>query len=647
MPVQQTAAAIFKRVDALLAAVSPNHNVMLLRVIAALVSVLCFAGDQVFGYPALALAGTVTYIICLLLYAEGLFKTIILMHRVSAELLIVAVMVVTFLDGQPPLSGGALVAWVIGLGLFIATSIIRKNRERIEGGLVKEGKQTARVIKDDTVREIGLHEVSVGDLVIVPPKGAMVPVDGVVTEGGHSSVDESAVTGEPYPVFKQAGSQVTSGTLNLSAPIHVSATRNGDDTYLSVVTKEIEESLAQKSETQQHAETIVQVFLIGVTGYAGLLYFITGDLHLPAAVLSVACPPCAWALATPAAFAATIGRLSRMHVLTRGGEPLERLVGAETLVTDKTGTLTRAEPVVGKVVTLNGADEREVLRYAAAVEARFCHPIATAITAHAEVQETGALPEVTESEELPPGQGVRAMIDDSIVFIGSGETLRAAGITLPAVQYEGRAVWLAVEDEPRGVFVIRDALPDTVDGFADAVRACGISRVVLATGDQEEGEAQRVAAAIGGADEYHAGCRPEDKTALVKRFQKEGQVVMVGDGTNDAPALAAADVGIAIGGHRNPGLVVRSAEIVVLGDDPPAAVPDILAAGGKAMKRAITQNYAWAVGFNTIGIALATAGGVLNPILAAVLHHISSVFVVANAARLYYRRGGTFRNKNG
>jgi heavy metal translocating P-type ATPase len=628
MPVQQTAAAIFKRVDALLAAVSPNHNVMLLRVIAALVSVLCFAGDQVFGYPALALAGTVTYIICLLLYAEGLFKTIILMHRVSAELLIVAVMVVTFLDGQP--LSGALVAWVIGLGLFIATSIIRKNRERIEG-LVKEGKQTARVIKDDTVREIGLHEVSVGDLVIVP-KGAMVPVDGVVTEG-HSSVDESAVTGEPYPVFKQAGSQVTSGTLNLSAPIHVSATRNGDDTYLSVVTKEIEESLAQKSETQQHAETIVQVFLIGVTGYAGLLYFITGDLHLPAAVLSVACP-CAWALATPAAFAATIGRLSRMHVLTRGGEPLERLVGAETLVTDKTGTLTRAEPVVGKVVTLNGADEREVLRYAAAVEARFCHPIATAITAHAEVQETGALPEVTESEELP-GQGVRAMIDDSIVFIGSGETLRAAGITLPAVQYEGRAVWLAVEDEPRGVFVIRDALPDTVDGFADAVRACGISRVVLATGDQEEGEAQRVAAAIG-ADEYHAGCRPEDKTALVKRFQKEGQVVMVGDGTNDAPALAAADVGIAIGGHRNPGLVVRSAEIVVLGDDP-AAVPDILAAG-KAMKRAITQNYAWAVGFNTIGIALATAG-VLNPILAAVLHHISSVFVVANAARLYYRRG--------
>ncbi|KAF1078711.1 cation-translocating P-type ATPase [Methanogenium sp. MK-MG] len=629
MPEPQTAAAIFRRVDALLAAVSPNHNVMLLRVIAALVSVLCFAGDQIFKSPALALAGTVTYIICLLLYTEGLFRTIILMHRVSAELLIVAVMVVTFLDGQP--LSGALVAWVIGLGLFIATTIIRKNRERIEG-LVKEGKQTARVIKDGNVREVGLHEVSTGDLVIVP-KGAMIPVDGVVTEG-HSSVDESAVTGEPYPIFKQAGSQVTSGTLNLSAPIHVSATRDGDDTYLSVVTREIEESLADKSQTQQHAETIVQVFLIGVTGYAGLLYLLTGDLHLPAAVLSVACP-CAWALATPAAFAATIGRLSREHVLTRGGEPLERLVGAETLVTDKTGTLTRAEPVVGSVVTLNGADERGVLRYAAAVEARFCHPIAAAITTHAESQEIGALPEVTESEELP-GQGVRAVIDGSVVFIGSGETLRAAGITLPAVQYEGRAVWLAVEDEPRGVFVIRDTLPGTVDGFADAVRACGISRVVLATGDQEEREAQRVAAAIG-ADEYHAGCRPEDKTALVKQFQNRGRVVMVGDGTNDAPALAAADVGIAIGGHRNPGLVVRSAEIVVLGDDP-AAVPVILAAG-KAMKQVITQNYAWAVGFNTVGIALATAG-VLNPILAAVLHHVSSVFVVANATRLYFRRGG-------
>ncbi|WP_265581506.1 heavy metal translocating P-type ATPase [Methanofollis aquaemaris] len=628
MPAPQTA-ALFKKVDTLLDAISPNHDKMLLRVIAALVPVLCFAGDQVFGSPVLASIGVVTYLFCLLLYAEGLLRTIVLMHRVSAELLIVAVMTVTFLDGQP--LSGALVAWVVGLGLFIATTIIRKNRERIEG-LVKEGKPTARVLDGGTVREVGVHEVSAGDLVIVP-KGSTIPVDGVVTEG-HSSVDESAVTGEPYPVFKQAGSQVTSGTLNLSAPLHVRATRDGDDTYLAVVTREIEASLAEKSQTQRQAETIVQVFLIGVTAYAGLLYLVTGNLHLPATALSVACP-CAWALATPAAFAATIGRLGREHVLTRGGEPLERLVGAETLVTDKTGTLTRAEPEVGEIVILNGADRKEVLRSAAAVEARFSHPIATAITAYAVSQGIGALPEVTESEDLP-GQGVRAVIDGKSIFVGSGETIRAAGVTLPAVHYEGRAVWLAVENDPCGVFVIRDALPEAVEGFADAVRACGINRVVLATGDQEEGEAQRVTAAIG-ADEYHAGCRPEDKTALVKGFQNGGRVVMVGDGVNDAPALAVADVGIAIGGHRNPGLVVRSAEIVVLGDDP-AAVPGILAAG-KAMKQVIRQNYAWAVGFNTVGLALATAG-LLNPILAAVLHHISSVFVVANAARLYFGRGG-------
>lgn len=621
--------AFFKKVDALLGAISPNHDKMLLRVIAALIPVLCFAGDLIFGSPILVSIGVVTYLFCLVLYAEGLLRTILMMHRVSAELLIVAVMIVTFLDGQP--LSGALVAWVIGLGLFIAASIIKKNRKRIEG-LVKEGKQTARVLDGGTVREVGVHEVSAGDLVIVP-KGATFPVDGEVTEG-RSSVDESAVTGEPYPVFKEAGSQVTSGTLNLSAPLHVRATRDGDDTYLAVVTREIEGSLAAKSQTQRRAETMVQVFLIGVTAYAGLLFLVTGSLDLPATALSVACP-CAWALATPAAFAATIGRLARGHVLTRGGEPLERLVGAETLVTDKTGTLTRAEPVVGDLVMLNGADRNEVLRSAAAIEARFSHPIATAITAYAASQGTGALPEVTESEELP-GQGVRAVIDGQSVFVGSGETIQAAGVTLPPVQYEGRAIWLAVEDEPRGVFVIRDALPETVDGFADAVRACGISRVVLATGDQEEGEAQRVAAAIG-ADEYHAGCRPEDKTALVKKFQDDGRVVMVGDGTNDAPALAAADVGIAIGGHRNPGLVVRSAEVVVLGDDP-AAVPKVLAAG-RAMKRVITQNYTWAVGFNTVGLAFATAG-FLTPVLAAIFHHISSVFVVANAARLYFMRDG-------
>lgn len=619
--------AFFKKVDALLGAISPNHDKMLLRVIAALISALCFAGDLIFGSPILASIGVVTYLFCLVLYAEGLLRTILMMHRVSAELLIVAVMIVTFLDGQP--LSGALVAWVIGLGLFIAASIIKKNRKRIEG-LVKEGKQTARVLDGGTVREVGVHEVSAGDLVIVP-KGATVPVDGEVTEG-RSSVDESAVTGEPYPVFKEAGSQVTSGTLNLSAPLHVRATRDGDDTYLAVVTREIEGSLAAKSQTQRRAETMVQAFLIGVTAYAGLLFLFTGSLDLPATALSVACP-CAWALATPAAFAATIGRLAHEHILTRGGEPLERLVGAETLVTDKTGTLTRAEPVVGDLFMLNGADRKEVLRSAAAIEARFSHPIATAITTYAASQGTCALPEVTESEELL-GQGVRAVVDGRSVFVGSGETIQAAGVTLPPVHYEGRAIRLAVEDEPQGVFVIRDALPETVDGFADAVRACGISRVVLATGDQEEGEAQRVAAAIG-ADEYHAGCRPEDKTALVKRFQDGGRVVMVGDGTNDAPALAAADVGIAVGGHRNPGLVVRSAEVVVLGDDP-AAVPKVLAAG-RAMKRVITQNYVWAVGFNTVGLALATAG-FLTPVLAAIFHHISSVFVVANAARLYFTR---------
>ena len=203
---------------------------------------------------------------------------------------------------------------------------------------------------------------------------------------------------------------------------------------------------------------------------------------------------------------------------------------------------------------------------------------------------------------------------------------------MPAIEYTGRAIWLAVDREVKGVIVIRDIMLSEMQGLADTIHACGIEKVILATGDNEEQEARRVADYIN-ADAYYFNCTPEDKTSLIKKFQAEGKVAMVGDGVNDAPALAAANVGIAIGGHKNVNLAIISSDVVILGHDAQDLVT-ILQLSHK-MGGIIRQNYLWAVSFNSIGLALATFG-FLNPIIAALLHHFSSVFVVVNAGRLYF-----------
>jgi P-type E1-E2 ATPase len=217
------------------------------------------------------------------------------------------------------------------------------------------------------------------------------------------------------------------------------------------------------------------------------------------------------------------------------------------------------------------------------------------------------------------------------VLIGSPETLEVLGIQIPALEYSGRAVWVAFDREIKGAIVVQDVMRSEMTNLAGAIRQLGVKRVIVATGDHEESEAKRVAELIG-ADRYYFNFKPDDKAELVRQLQAFGKVAMVGDGVNDAPALAAADVGIAIGGHKNVALAIASSDIVILGDDA-GDLLEVLAISRK-MAEITQQNYAWAISFNAIGLTLATFG-FLNPVLAAFLHHISSVFVVANAARLY------------
>ncbi len=614
----------FDKIDAQLLRISPRQDIMLLRVIAAVIPVVFYGLDALYDLPALYWLGIPFYLFCLALYLEGLLKSLLLIRKVSAELLIVLVMTVTLIDGAP--LSGAMVAWFIGLGLYISFTIIRKNREKIES-LIQEGKKTAQLLQGDQIKEIPINQIKQHDIVIIR-KGAMVPIDGIILDGA-SSIDESIITGEPFPVYKKSGASVTSGTLNLTEPLQVKANKNGDDSFIAVITQEIENSLLNKSDLQRRADTTVQVLLLSVTAYAFVLLYITGSLHLMATALAVVCP-CAWALATPTAFAANIGRLARSNILARGGEPLESMQDIKTLILDKTGTVTLAEPEVSQIIELDMPKQR-LLQLAASVESRFDHPISRSIINYAKKQGVTSLLPVVQAEDLP-GRGIKARIEQQEILLGSAETLSYQDIETPTIGYTGRAIWLAVDRQVKGVIVIRDIMLAEMEGLTDTIHGCGIEKVILATGDNEEQEAKRVADYIN-ADEYYFNCTPENKTALIKQFQAQGKVAMVGDGVNDAPALAAANVGIAIGGHKNVSLAIISADVVILGHDAQDMVT-ILQLSHK-MGNIIRQNYLWAVGFNSVGLVLATFG-FLNPIFAALLHHVSSVFVVVNASRLYF-----------
>jgi len=345
-----------------------------------------------------------------------------------------------------------------------------------------------------------------------------------------------------------------------------------------------------------------------------------------AAITAVACP-CAWALSVPTAFASAIGGLSGRGILVRGGIPLELAGRASCVVLDKTGTVTSANPEVGEIRSY-GIPQYELLQAAASIESGFTHPIANAIVAYA--SERDIQPLKVEGAQYLPGLGVKGSIGGREVLIGQTETLKAMGIAVPSdVQIEGRAIWIGLDKKVAGVMVIQDELRNSARGLGPAFKRTGIQKIVLATGDQEEAEARRVSELVG-ADEYRWGLRPEDKTALVKELSAQGVTMMVGDGVNDAVSLAAADVGIAMG-RAKADLAVRSSDIIVLKDGLSSLLTIIHK--GKKLIRIIRENYAWAIGFNTVGIALATAG-LLSPWLAALFHHISSVLVVLNSARL-------------
>lgn len=606
-----------------------SARIFLIRTIVALAAVLGFAVYRWTGFQPLNWLGIIFYCVCFAMYLRALFVALTRTRRVTADLLVVTVMTVSFLAGQP--LSGALVAWFISMGLAVSFAIIERTRRRIET-LTRERGKIVRVVRDEKILELPVEQVHHGDVVIVP-QGEMIPVDGVIMDGA-SSIDESVVTGEPFPVFKKAGEDVISGAITLTSNLSIRASKAGDKGFLYLMAEEIEESLKVKPRIHRTADRVVQFFISGVVLYAiGVFLFtggLTGDIATGlirmAAVTAVACP-CAWALSVPTAFAAAIGGLSSRGILVRGGTPLESAGRAVNVILDKTGTLTLGDPKVAGIESF-GLPEDKLLRIAASVESGFNHPIANAIVSFASAR--GVRPLKAEGSEYLPGLGIKSSVQGREVVLGPAGTMAEWGIKVPHGRNEtGRVIWVGIDGMIAGSVIIRDELRESAKGMGTALHDMGIKRVELATGDNEESEARRVALLIG-ADDCRWGLKPEDKTALVKELSAHGPTIMVGDGVNDAASLAAADVGISIG-RAKADLALKSSDIVVLRDDAASLLTVIQT--GKRLIRIIKQNYAWAIGFNTVGIALATAG-LLSPWLAALFHHVSSVLVVLNSARI-------------
>jgi Cu+-exporting ATPase len=528
-----------------------------------------------------------------------------------------------------------ILAFVL-LGKYIEETIRRRSAASIRK-LLELRPTTAIVIRDGKEIEVSADELQVGDTVVVKP-GEKIPTDGVVI-AGYSSVDEKLLTGESIPVEKNVGSQVIGATINKTGLLKLRATKVGEDTALSQIVHLVEEAQASSAPVQRFADRVVARFVPIVFSVAAVSFaywyltagFSTAFLAL-LAVLLVACP-CAMGIATPTAILAGVGKGAEYGVLLRSGEYVEKARRLSTVVFDKTGTLTKGEPSVTDVKPFNGFAENEVLMYAATAEKGSEHPLAEAITKHAEEAKV-PLGEADSFEALP-GRGVRCFALGKKILLGNRKLMQEENVNvaplendLSKLENQGKTVViLAVDDEPAGIVAVMDTPKESAAEAIQQLKSMKLE-VAMLTGDNEK-TAKAIAEQIG-IERVIANVLPWQKVDAIKKLQSEQKVVaMVGDGVNDAPALAQSDIGIAIGSGTD--IAKETGGIVLIKDD----LRDV-ALGVELSKRTmrkINSNLFLAFMYNTVMIPVAAAA-LLNPMYAAGAMAISSLTVVSNSATL-------------
>ena len=506
---------------------------------------------------------------------------------------------------------------------------------------------TAHLVRDGVEVDVPIEDVAVGDMVVVRP-GEKIPVDGVI-QHGMSSVDESLVTGESLPVDKAPGDSVTGSTVNQTGSFRFQATRVGEGTVLAQIIRLVQEAQGSKAPIQRLADKVAGVFVPIVIGIALLTFGIwylfgpvpafTFALLNAIAVLIIACP-CALGLATPTAIVVATGRGAERGILVKSADALERLSGVDVVILDKTGTITKGEITVTDVVAAPGRDTRQVLSWAASVEAGSEHPLGRAIVEYG--TNKGLTLFSLENFEALPGRGVRATTSRARVLIGNRRWMKEEGIELGRMEEgakhlakEGKgSVFVAIDGKLVGLIGVADTVKDGSAKAVQALNRLGID-VVMLTGDSR-GTAETIAKQVGIKDVI-AEVLPDRKSEEIKKLQGEGKrVAMVGDGVNDAPALAQADVGVAIGSGTD--IAIEAADITLVRGDLGGVVESILLS--RRTLQIIKQNLFWAFAYNATGIPIAAGllypffGILLSPVVAAAAMAMSSVSVVTNALRL-------------
>jgi Cu+-exporting ATPase len=545
-------------------------------------------------------------------------------------------------------SAAVLIA-LISLGKYFEARSRLKTSDAIKG-LMDLTPETASLLRDGEAVPVAVEELGPGDMVLIRP-GERIPVDGVVTRG-RSHVDESMLTGEPVPVPKEEGSGLVGGTLNTTGSLTMRVERIGADTVLARIVRLVQEAQGSKAPIANLADTVSRYFVPAVMAtalVAGTAWYLSGaefsfSLRIFVAVMVIACP-CAMGLATPTSIMVGTGRGAQLGVLIKSGEALQTAGELDAVVFDKTGTLTQGRPSLGEAWTGPGHDEAEVLKLTGSAEVVSEHPLAEAVVAG--IRERGITVREPDSFEAVPGRGIRADVAGHTVLVGNRELLAEAGVRGLDLEEAGRraadiagqgrtAVYAAVDGELAAILALADEIkPEAVEVVRDLHRA-GLT-VVMLTGDNRV-TAEAVARSIG-IDRVVAGVLPERKAEEIRALQDQGlKVGMVGDGINDAPALALADLGLAMGSGID--VAVESGDVVLMQGNLHGVRTALELS--RATVRNIKQNLFWAFAFNTLGIPVAAGvlyifgGPTLNPMIAGTAMALSSVTVVSNALRLRF-----------
>lgn len=561
-------------------------------------------------------------------------KGLIIRHDITAGVMASTATIAAIIVGE--YSAAALVVFMMSVGEWLENFTIAR-ADRALQDLSKLTPSQVTVKRDGREITLPLEEVQFGDIVLIRT-GERSGVDGTI-QAGSATINQSAITGESMPVEKAAGDEVFAGTLVENGAVEVLVEGIGEGTTLGQIIRLVKDAQASQAPVQRVANRYARILVPVTFGIAILVYLLTGDVMRSITVLVVVCP-CALVLATPTAVVAAIGNAAKHGMLVKSGAVIEQVGRVDVVAFDKTGTLTYGKPRLLEVVPLNGMNSKQILNLAAAVERYSEHPIGKAIV-QAALEQSIQLSEPGDFQALP-GYGVSAVVDGKAVLVGSQTLLKEKGATwseahrrqAQELESQGKTVIpVAVDQRAAGILALVDQPRPQARHAIQALKRLGVSEVVMITGDNPHA-AQRVADELG-IDRVYAGVLPQEKLDIIREYQKQGRrVVFAGDGVNDAPALAAADIGVAMG-ISGTDVAMETADIGLMADEI-ERLPQLLGLSRKTL-RVIRQNVIFSMSMNVLSVILG-GFGIIGPVFGALMHELSALPVLANSARLIQTR---------